>query len=215
MIISRLFANQNLGPLFFSKFNLSSLELRFIILAPNATGSSSEITVNTFAADSITDAQAIKPVGKKIDEVGGRTSSSVQNSGLNISNSMYKLEIVLRTCYQNYQTKPDYYGIIRRNPKVESNPLLCNLMKPQETQNTGDELKQIIVGLFSKITEHQIPNGPIRGICSNRVGRFNLTECEMIRQRIIAIQNESEHEVKPRHYLQGKCHLTRRDERLY
>ena len=65
-------------------------------------------------------------------------------------------------------------------------------MKPQETQNTGDELKQIIVGLFSKITEHQTPNGPIRGIGSNRIGLFNLTECEMIRQRIISIQNESE-----------------------
>ena len=64
---------------------------------------------------------------------------------------MLKLESVLLTCHQNYQTKPDYYEIIRRNSKVESKPLLCNLKKPQSTQDTIEKLKQIIDGMFNKI----------------------------------------------------------------
>ena len=53
--------------------------------------------------------------------------SFVRSSGLNKSNPMHKLESVLRTCYQDKQTKSDIYGIIRRDPKAEPNPLLCNL----------------------------------------------------------------------------------------
>ena len=42
---------------------------------------------------------------------------------------MHNLESVLRTCYQDNQRKPDIYGIIRRDPKAEPNPLLCKQLK--------------------------------------------------------------------------------------
>ena len=54
-------------------------------------------------------------------------NSFVRNNGLNESNPIYKLEGVLKTCYQDMQSHPDMYGIMRRDPKKEANPLLCNL----------------------------------------------------------------------------------------
>lgn len=81
---------------------------------------------------------------------------------------MHKLESVLRICCQNNQSEPDIHGIIRRDPAIEPNPLLCNKILEQTTSRL------------------------IRGIDSNRIGQFDLTECKMIKQRIISIQNRSE-----------------------
>ena len=65
-------------------------------------------------------------------------------------------------------------------------------MQFEKSASNIDELNQIIEGMFNKILEHQTTNRPIRGIGSNQIGRFNTTECEMIKQRIMSIQSGSE-----------------------
>ena len=83
------------------------------------------------------------------------------------------------------------YGNIRRNPKKVPNPLLCNLKTQGSTQDTTEALVQILDDMTSKIPEHQTMCSAIRGIGSHRVVRFDLTECETIKELIISIQNGS------------------------
>ena len=83
-------------------------------------------------------------------------NSFVRNNGLNKSNPIHKLEGVLRICYQETQSQPDMYGVIRHNPRAESNPLLSNLKDKESTQDTTEVVVQILDGILSKIPEHQI-----------------------------------------------------------
>ena len=130
-------------------------------------------------------------VGSVSDEESEYRNSFVQNNGLNKSNPIHKLEDVLRICYQEKQSQPDMFGLIRRNPRVESNPLLCNLKDRESTQDSIEAVTQIIDGMLNKIPERQIECSTIRGIGSHRITRFDLVETEVIQERIMAIRNGS------------------------
>ena len=128
----------------------------------------------------------IRSVSEGESEYG---NSYVRNNGLNESNPIYKLEGVLRICYQETQSQPDMYGVIRRNPRAESNPLLCNLKDRESTQDTTEAVVEILDGMLSKIPERQIECSTIRGIGNHRITKFDLVETEVIQERIMAIQN--------------------------
>ena len=63
-------------------------------------------------------------VSNKGIEYGNRF---VRINDLNATNPIHYLEGVLRVCYQDKVSQPDEFGCIRRNPKAEPNPHLCNL----------------------------------------------------------------------------------------
>ena len=96
-------------------------------------------------------------------------NSFVRNSGLNESNLIYKLEGVLRTCYQDMQTQPDMYGIMRRDPKNEANPLLCNLKTRKAIQDATETLIQILDDMFNKIPDQSGECSTVPGIGSHRI----------------------------------------------
>ena len=99
------------------------------------------------------------------------------------------MEGLLRTFYQKTQKKPDIYGIIRRKPKLEPNPLIGNLDDEKSVKDTFDALLEIVNGMNKRMALSQDSDKPIRGIGGNPI---NLTECEMIKQRLAAIQSGSE-----------------------
>ena len=80
---------------------------------------------------------------------------------------------------------------MRRNPKAESNPLLCNLKDWESTRDTTEAVVEILYGMLIKIPERQIECSTIRGIGSHRITRFDLVETEVIQERIKAILNGS------------------------
>ena len=86
-------------------------------------------------------------------------------------------------------TQPDMYGVIRRNPRKESNPLLCNLKDGESTHDITEAVVEILDGMLSQISERQIECSTIRGIGSHRITKFDLVETEVIQERIMAIRN--------------------------
>ena len=94
-------------------------------------------------------------------------------------------------CKDETLDAPDICGVIRRHPRAESNPLLCNLKDQESTRDTTEAVVQILNGMLIKIPEHQIECSTIRGIGSHRITRFDLVETEVIQERIKAIMNGS------------------------
>ena len=66
----------------------------------------------------------VRSVSNGDSEFGNRF---VRINGLNEINPIYELERILRIYHQETQSQPDEFGCIRRNPRPEPNPLLCNL----------------------------------------------------------------------------------------
>ena len=126
------------------------------------------------------------------DRDSERGNSFVRNNGLNKSNPIYKLEGVLRKCYQDMQSQPDMYGIMRRDPKKEANPLLCNLKTPKAIQDATEALIQILNDMFNKIPDQLRECSTIPGIGSHRIIQFQMTECKVIQERIALIRSGSE-----------------------
>ena len=79
------------------------------------------------------------------------------------------------------------FGCIRRNPRAEHNPLLCNLNDRESTQDAKKAVIEILYSMLNKIPEHQIECNTIRGIGSHRITRFDMVETEVIQERIKAI----------------------------
>ena len=63
----------------------------------------------------------------------------LQTNGSNVENPIYKLEKVLRVCNQRIPTLPDRFGVIKRNPRAEHNPLLCNLKDQESTKSRREQ----------------------------------------------------------------------------
>ena len=105
----------------------------------------------------------VRSVSDGDSEYGNRF---VRINGLNEINPIYKLEGVLRICHQETQSYPDEFGVIRRYPRVEPNPLLCNLKDRESTQDTMEAVIQILHSMLNKIPEYQIECSTIRGIGS-------------------------------------------------
>ena len=114
-----------------------------------------------------------------------------QTSDLYRTTSIYELENILRTYYPDTQSHPDEFGCIRRNPRIETNPLLCNLRSEGSTRDTKEAVIRILRSMLNKIPEYQIECSTIRGIGSHRITRFDLVETEVIQERIKAILNGS------------------------
>ena len=115
----------------------------------------------------------------------------LQINSLNEENPVYKLEGILRICNQDIQTLPDMFGVMKRNPRVEHNPLLCNLKDRDATRITTKAVTEILHKMLSKIPEYQAECETISGIGSHRITRFDLVETEVIQERIKAILNGS------------------------
>ena len=115
----------------------------------------------------------------------------VRINDVNATNPIHHLERVLRVCYQNRTSIPDEFGCIRRNPKAEPNPLLCNLQTPESIRDTREAVINILHSMLSKILEYQIECSAIEEIGSHRITRFDLVETEVIQERIKAILNGS------------------------
>ena len=65
------------------------------------------------------------------------------------------------------QSQPDMYGVIRRDPKKKSSPLLCNLKDRESKQDATKAVVQILDGMLIKIPERQIECSTRRGIRSH------------------------------------------------
>ena len=76
---------------------------------------------------------SVRSVSDGGSEYGNRF---VRINGLKETNPIYKLEGVLRICYQETQSYSDEFGVIQRYPEAKANPLLCNLKDPESTRNT-------------------------------------------------------------------------------
>ena len=125
---------------------------------------------------------------RSVEEGGSEYGNRfVRINGLNKSNPIHKLEGVLRICYQETQSYPDEFGVIRRYPRAERNPLLCNMKDWRSTRDTKEAVIEILHSMLIKIPEHQIECSAIRGIGSHRITRFDLVETEVIQERIKAI----------------------------
>ena len=120
-------------------------------------------------------------------EGSGDEDRFIQTNGLDSENPIYKLERVLRICNQEILAPPDRFGVIKRNPKAEHNPLLCNLKDWKATRMTEEAVTEILYGMLIKIPEYQAECEIIRGIGSHRITRFDLVETEVIQERIKAI----------------------------
>ena len=102
----------------------------------------------------------------------------LQDNDLSESNPVYKLEGVLRISNQETQTRPDMFGLIRCDPRLERNPLLCNLKDWESQRDTTKAVMEILHSMLIKIPEYQIECSTIRGIGSHRITRFDLVETE-------------------------------------
>ena len=119
-------------------------------------------------------------------EGSGYGNRFVRINGLNETNPICKLERMLREYYPT-SSRTDEFGCIRRNPRTESNPLLCNLANQESTQLAKEFVLEILYRMLDKIPEHQIEFSTIRGIGSHRITRFDLVETEVIQARIKVI----------------------------
>ena len=118
-------------------------------------------------------------VSDKGPEYGNRF---VRINGLNATNPIRYLEGVLRVCYQEIPSQPDEFGCIRRNPKAEPNPLLCNLQDLESMHDTKEAVVEILHSMLNKISEYQIECSTIQDNRSHRITRFDLVETEVIEE---------------------------------
>ena len=105
------------------------------------------------------------------------------------------------------------FGVIKRNPKAEHNPLLCNLKDRKATRMTEEAVTEILYGMLIKIPEYQTECETIRGIGSHRITRFDLVETEVIQERIKAILNGSNQDDEKKRWLTTNYQFTMKEQR--